>query len=172
MKIKIDQNGWKEVILFEPPSRTVILVDGSTWHLAGSDNEILELDLYLTHVIKKYALWEIQDKKTLALAKDKRKFSSYKIKLEKDDELKYEMFYFHKYAYDQENALKLPESLNEGKCVKVDSAALRYFLSDTLFFDFLISKSSNERNVAEVFSNMSTMKNQWLAARLKHGYEK
>ncbi|MBW2366952.1 MAG: hypothetical protein JRH15_03600 [Deltaproteobacteria bacterium] len=172
MKIKIGHSEWKEVILFEPPPRTVILSDGSIWHLARSDDEILELDLYLTHVIEKYAPWEVQDKKTLALTKDKRTFSSYRIELEKDDELKYEMFYFYKFTYDKENYLKFPEYLIEGKCVEVVSTALRYFLADTLFFDFLISKSSSEKSVAEVFSNMSAMKNQWVLARLKHENEK
>ena len=168
MKIKIGHKDWEDVTLFEPPSRTVILSDGSTWHLARSNDEILELDLYLTRVIEKYAPWEIQGKKTLALTKDKRTFPSYRIELEKDDDLKYEMFYFYKFTYNQENYLKFPEYLIEGKCVEVVSTALRYFLADTLFFDFLISKSSSEKSVAEVFSNMSAMKNQWDAAGLKH----
>lgn len=162
MKIKIGSKDRADVILFEPPSRTVILGDGSTWHLARSNDEILELDLYLTRVIEKYAPWEIQDeKKTLALTKGKRTFPSYKIETEKDDELKYEMFYFYKFTYDQADYLKLPEYLIEGKCVQVVSTALRYFLSDTLFFDFLISKSSSEKSVADVFSNMTAMKKEW-----------
>ena len=169
MKIKIGNKDWEDVILFEPPSRTVILSDGSMWHLARNNDEILGLDLYLTRVIEKYAPWEVQDrKKTLALTKGKKSFSSYKIEIAKDDELKYEMFYFYKFTYNQENYLKFPEYLIEGKCVEVVSTALRYFLADTLFFDFLISKSSSEKSVAEVFSNMSAMKNQWDAAGLKH----
>jgi len=65
MKIKIDNDDWRNVILFEPPSRTVIIEDGSVWHLARNRNEILELDLYLTNIIEKYAPWEIPDEKTL-----------------------------------------------------------------------------------------------------------
>ncbi len=169
MKIKIGSSDWEDVILFEPPSKTVILSDGSTWHLARSNDEILELDLYLTRVIEKYAPWEIQDKKKiLALTKGKRTFPSYKIKIAKDDDLKYETFYFYKFTYDQADYLKLPEYLIEGKCVQVVSSALRYFLADTLFFDFLISKSSSEKSVADVFRNMSAMKKKWDAAGLKH----
>jgi len=154
--------------LFEPPSRTVILRDGSIWHLARNNDEILELDLYLTRVIEKYAPWEVQDEKTLALTKGEKTFPSYKIEIEKDDELKYEMFYFYKFTYDQANYLKFPEYLIEGKCVEVVSTALRYFLADTLFFDFLISKSSSEKSVADVFRNMSAMKEEWDTARMKH----
>ena len=168
MKIKIGSKDWEDVILFEPPSRTVILSDGSTWHLARSNDEILELDLYLTRVIEKYAPWEIRDEKTLALTKGKRTFPSYKIEIAKDDDLKYEMFYFYKFTYDQADYLKLPEYLIEGKCVQVVSTALRYFLADTLFFDFLISKSSSEKSVSDVFRNMNTMKKNWDTAILKH----
>ncbi len=168
MKIKIDNDDWRDVILFEPPSRTVIMEDGSVWHLARNRNEILELDLYLTSIIEKYAPWEVPDKKTLALTKGKNNFSSYKIKIEQGDELKYEMFYFHKFTYDEADYTKFPEYLIEGECVEVSSTALRYFLADTLFFDFLISKSSSEESVADVFSNMTAMKNEWDAARRKH----
>ena len=138
-----------------PRRERSFLSDGSTWHLARSNDEILELDLYLTRVIEKHAPWEIQDKKTLALTKGKRTFPNYKIEMAKDDDLKYEMFYFYKFTYDQGNYLKLPEYLIEGKCVQVVSTALRYFLADTLFFDFIISKSSSEKSVADVFRNMS-----------------
>jgi len=168
MKIKIDSNDWRDVILFEPPSRTVIMEDGSVWHLARNRNEILELDLYLTSIIEKYAPWEVPDEKTLTLTKGKKNFSTYKIKIEQDDELKYEMFYFHKFTYDEADYLKFPEYLLEGECVEVDSTALRYFLADTLFFDFLISKSSSEESVADVFKNMTAMKKGWDAARMKH----
>ena len=87
---------------------------------------------------------------------------------EKDDEWKYEMFYFYKFTFDQEDYLKFPEYLIEGKCVEVVSSALKYFLADTLFFDFLISKASSEKSVAEVMRNMTAMRNQWVAARLKY----
>ena len=173
MKIEIGNKDWEDVILFEPPSRTVILSDGSTWHLARSNDEILELDLYLTGVVEKYAPWEIQgEKKTLALAKGKRAFPSYKVEIEKDDELKYEMFYFYKFTYDQADYLRLPEYLIEGKCVQVVSTALRYFLADTLFFDFLISKSSSEKSVADVFINMTAMKKEWDTARMNRKKKK
>ncbi len=167
MKIKIGDNDWQEVILFEPPSRTVILRNGSVWHLAKNRNEILELDLYLTRVIEKYAPWEIQDKETLALTKGKKTFPSYKIKIEDGDELKYEIFYFYKFTYHQADYLKYPEYLLEGECVEVDSTALRYFLADTLFFDFLISRSSSEESVTEICKNMTSMKREWDAARMK-----
>jgi hypothetical protein len=148
MKIKIGEGDWQKVILFEPPSRTVILEDGSVWHLAKDRNEILELDI-------------------LALAKEKRTFPKYALEIEEDDELTYEMFYFYKFNYDQADYLKFPVYLLEGKCVQVESTALRYFLADTLFFDFLISNASSDESITEVWENMTKMKRKWNEMRMK-----
>jgi hypothetical protein len=167
MKIKIGEGDWQKVILFEPPSRTVILEDGSVWHLAKDRNEILELDIFITRIIEQYAPWEIEDKKTLALAKEKRTFPKYALEIEEDDELTYEMFYFYKFNYDQADYLKFPVYLLEGKCVQVESTALRYFLADTLFFDFLISNASSDESITEVWENMTKMKRKWNEMRMK-----
>ncbi len=168
MKIKIGEGDWQKVILFEPPSRTVILQDGSVWHLAKDREEILELDIFITRIIERYAPWEIQDRKTLALAKEKRTFPKYSLEIEKGDELKYEVFYFYKFTYDQADYLKFPNYLLEGKCVQVESTALRYFLADTLFFDFLISHASSDERIAELCENMTKMKGKWKEMRVKH----
>ena len=162
MKIKIDDQNWKDVILFDPPSRTVTINDGSVWHISKNRNEILELDIYMTSIIEKHAPWEIEDRKTLALTRGKQSFSSYRIEIEDGDGSKYEMFYFYKFLYDKAEYLRFPEDLLEGECVEVQSAAVRYFLADTLFFDFLISKSSSEENVSEVHRNMTAMKKKWI----------
>ena len=167
MKIKIGEGDWQKVILFEPPSRTVILEDGSVWHLAKDGNEILELDIFITRIIEQYAPWEIEKRKTLALSKEKRTFPKYTLEIEKGDELTYEMFYFYKFTYDQADYLKFPDYLLEGKCVQVESTALRYFLADTLFFDFLISKASSDESITEVCENMTKMKRKWKEMRVK-----
>ena len=109
MKIKIDTGEWQQVLLFEPPSKTVILEDGSVWHLGQGRNEILALDVFLAGIIEKYAPWEIRDKKTLALSGCKKYFPNYKIEIEEGDELKYELFYLHKFSYGQSDYLKFPE---------------------------------------------------------------
>ncbi len=162
MKIKIDDQNWKNVILFDPPSRTVTINDGSVWHISKNRNEILELDIYMTRIIEKHAPWEIKDRKTLALTQGKQSFSSYRIELEEGDESKFEFFYFYKFLYDKSEYLKFPDYLIEGECVEIQSSVVRYFLADTLFFDFLISPSSSEENRSEVFRNMTAMKKKWM----------
>jgi len=161
MKIRIGDGDWGQVILFDPPSRTVTLRDGSVWHIAPNRQEILELDLFMTPIIEKFAPWEIEDKKTLALSKREGPFFTYRIELEAGDEARYEMFYFHKFMSDENKCLKFPDYLLEGECVEVRSAALRYFLADTLFFDFFISPSTSKEGLTEVYQNMIKMKKKW-----------
>ncbi|MFH1350348.1 MAG: hypothetical protein ABII26_05360 [Pseudomonadota bacterium] len=161
MKIKIGDGNWQQVVLFDPPSRTVNLHDGTVWHIAPHRNEILELDLYMTPILEKYAPWEIEDKKTLALSRGKGPFLRYSIEIEVDDESKYEMFYFHKFANEEEHGLKFPDYLMEGECVEIKSAALRYFLADTLFFDFFIRETSSKESVHEAYQNMIKLKKKW-----------
>ena len=90
MKIRIEGQDWKEVILLDPPSRTVTIEDGSVWHISKNRNEILELDIYMTRIIEKYASWEIEDNKTLALTRGQKNILSYRIEIEEEDELKFE----------------------------------------------------------------------------------
>ena len=161
MKIKIEGQDWKKVILLDPPSRTVTIEDGSVWHISKNRNEILELDIFMTRIIEQHAPWEIEAKKTLSLTRGRQSFSKYKIEIEEGDEAKFEFFYFYKFLYDQADYLQFPEYLMEGECVEVPSAAVRYFLADTLFFDFLISQSTSEENKSEVFRNMTAMKKKW-----------
>ena len=167
MRIRIEDGDWQEVILFEPPSRTVILRDGSVWHLGKNRNEILELDIFMTRIVEQVAPWEIQDRKTLALTKGEESFPKYEIEIEEGDGEKYEMFYFCKFTHDKEEYLRFPDYLMEGECVQVESTALRYFLADTLFFDFLISKTSSRESIAEINRNMTKMKRKWNEMRMK-----
>ena len=160
MKIKIGDKDWEKVILFDPPSRTVVLGDGSVWHIAPQGSDILELDLFMSPIIEKYAPWEIEDKKSLPLTKRDRTFPEYNIEIEEGDESRYEMFYFHKFLANEAQCLSFPDHLKEGECVEVKSAALRYFLADTLFFDFFVSPSSRE-TIGEVYENMKRMKKKW-----------
>ena len=144
----------------DPPSRTVVLCDGSVWHFASATSELLELDLFMTPIIEKYAPWEIQGKKQLALTGGNRAFPEFRLEIEEGDEGRYEMFYFHKFLADEAQGLSLPDHWKAGVCVEVRSAALRYFLADTLFFDFFISHSSKE-TLQQVFENMTRMKKKW-----------
>ena len=167
MRIRIGDGDWQEVILFEPPSRTVILRDGSVWHLGKNRNEILELDIFMTRIVEQVAPWEIQDRKTLALSKGEESFPKYEIEIEESDGEKYEMFYFYKFTHDKEEYLRFPDYLLEGECVQVESTAIRYFLADTLFFDFLIRKTSSRESIAEINRNMTKMKRKWNEMRMK-----
>ncbi len=167
MKIKIDDHNWKAVLLLDPPSRTVTIEDGSVWHISKTRNEILELDIFMSRIIEQHASWEIEDRKTLALTRGRQSFSKYRIEIEEGDEKKFEFFYFYKFLYDQAEYLRFPEYLMEGECVEVQSAAVRYFLADTLFFDFLISPSASEDNKSEVFRNMTAMKQKWMEMKSK-----
>jgi hypothetical protein len=166
MKIKIGDRGWERVILFDPPSRTVLLRDGSVWHIASEKSEILELDLFMTSIIEKHAPWEIQEKKQLLLTGGNKTLQEYKLKIEEGDESRYEMFYFHKFLPDEGQGLSFPDRWKAGVCVEVKSAALRYFLADTLFFDFFISHSSKE-TIREVHENMKRMKKKWTEKKKK-----
>jgi hypothetical protein len=161
MKIRIGHEPWQKVVLFDPPSRTVVTEDGSVWHVAQGEQEIVELDLFMTPIIEKYTPWEIEDRKSLAMTKG-RDMVPYQIEVEDGDEKKYEMFYFYKFTGgDDIDFLKFPDHLLEGVCIKVESSAIRYFLADTLFFDFLISRSSSEDSIAELCRNMALMKKKW-----------
>jgi hypothetical protein len=168
MKIKIGEGDWERVILFDPPSRTVVLPDGSVWHIASQRSEIIELDLFMTPMIEKHAPWEVEDKRVLALSGAERSFQEYQIEIEEGDESRYEMFYFHKFLPDEAECLHFPDHLKAGACVKVKSAALRYFLADTLFFDFFISHSSKE-TIREVHENMKRMKKKWNEKKMRGG---
>jgi hypothetical protein len=160
MQIKIGDRDWERVVLFDPPSRTVVLFDGSVWHLASDKSEILELDLFMTPIIEKHAPWELEGKKLLALTGGNRSLPEYRLEIEQGDESRYEMFYFHKFLADETQGLSFPDHWKAGVCVEIQSAALRYFLADTLFFDFFISHSS-EKTLQEVFENMNRMKKKW-----------
>lgn len=168
MKIKLGNRDWERVILFDPPSRTVVLRDGSVWHIASEPSEILELDLFMTPILEKHAPWEIQGKRQLALTGGNKAFQEYQLEIEEGDESRYEMFYFHKFLPDEAQCLSFPDQWKAGVCVEVKSAALRYFLADTLFFDFFISHSFEE-TLQEVFENMSRMKKKWNEKRAELG---
>ena len=165
MKMKIEGEHWQKVISFDPPSRTVVLENGSIWHISQNKNEILELDLFMTPRIEKHAPWEIEDRKSLAMTKGKA-ICAYEIGVEDGDNVKYEMFYFHKFTEGEgEEFLQFPEYLLEGACVEIVSSTVRYFLADTLFFDYLISETSSKESKEELIQNMTHMKKRWKELR-------
>jgi hypothetical protein len=153
------------VISFDPPSRSVILENGSMWHIGQNRQEILELDLFMTPRIEKHAPWEIEDRKSLVMTKGKS-IHAYEIEIEDGDNLTYEMFYFHKFTGGEETEfLQFPEYLLEGTCVEIESSTVRYFLADTLFFDYLISETSSKESKEELIQNMTRMKKRWKELR-------
>jgi hypothetical protein len=169
MKIRIGTGGWHPVILFDPPSRTVTLGDGSVWHLGRHRNEILELDIFISRLMGQYAPWEVEDRKTLVLSRGEKSFPEYQIETEADDPEKYEMYYFYKFLGEQADFLSFPDFLLQGVCVRIQSAAARYFLADTLFFDYLLSRDSAQENVTEIQENLTRMNRKWRELGAKKG---
>jgi len=161
MKIKIGAGDWHPVILLDPPSRTVTLGDGSVWHLARHRNEILELDIFMSRLVAQYAPWEIENSKTLVLSRGEKNFPEYQLETEAEDSVRFEMYYFYKFLGEQADFLNLPDFLLQGVCVRIQSAAVRYFLADTLFFDYLLSRDSARENVGEIRENLTRMNRKW-----------
>lgn len=163
MKIRIGDQPWRSVVMLDPPSKTVTLDDGSVWHLAHIREEILELDVFMSRLVERYAPWEVNDCHHLVLSGDQRDFPSYEILSEDEDRKRFEMYYFYKFLGEAVDFLEFPDSLRQGVCVQVRSAAVRYFLADTLFFDYLLSGDSKQENIQEINENMTRMRRRWLA---------
>jgi hypothetical protein len=161
MQIKLSDHPWQEIMLVDATARTLTLSDGSVWHVAQHREELIELDLFITTRIEKYAPWESTGKQSLILTGD-REILDYLIKIETGDELKHEFFYFNRFAEDESEYFRFPDYLMRGVCVPVDSATVRYFLADTLFFDYLLSQHSSPGNQEEMISKLSKMKKKWL----------
>lgn len=161
MHFKTTHEPWTEIVLVDATARTVTLSDGSVRYLARDRRDLIELDVFITDRIEKYAPWEVKGDKLLVLTSGEE-ILDYEIRLEVGDEAKHELFYFNRFSEDESEYFRFPDYLMEGVCVRVDSVAVRYFLADTLFFDYLLSGSSPEVNKQEIIGKLTDMKKTWL----------
>lgn len=166
MKIKIGDSPWREIVQVNPPARTVNIADGSVWHISHLQNEILELDLFMTRMMEKYVPWEFGETKELALTGGKTLFD-YEIEVEDGDDTRFELYYFNRFNEDESQWFQLPDDLLEGVCVEVTSVATQYFLADTLFYDYFLTETSPGEGIDDLLQRLKTMKTIWKEKRLK-----